>query len=129
MSCIYKLITLSINVIMQQSLLGTLEDFLWRHDVDIALLEEVTSLRLNAIQLYKSYLNTGTDQPWKEIMTKNGITITNVKCLPSGRGIAALFRGPWIINVYAPLERRKGMPGIPYILMTSIPCYHKHALH
>jgi hypothetical protein len=121
--------TLSINGIMQPSLLGMLEDFFRRHDVDIALLEEVTSLRLNAIQLYKSYLNIGTDQPWKSILTKNGVTITNVKCLPSGRGIAALFRGAWIINVYAPLERRKGMPGIAFTPMTSSPCYHKHALH
>jgi exonuclease III len=94
--------TLNINGIMQPSRLGMLEYFLRGHDVGIALLQEVTSPMLNVIQLYKPYLNTGTDQRGTAILTKNGITITNVKRLPSGRGIAALFQRTWIINEYAP---------------------------
>jgi hypothetical protein len=90
--------TFNINGIMQPSRLGMLEDFLRRHNVGIALLQEVTLPMLNAIQHYKSYLNTGTDQRGTAMLTKNGITKTNVKRLPSGRGIAALFQRTWIIN-------------------------------
>jgi hypothetical protein len=66
-----------------------LEEFLRRHDIDIALLQKVTSPRLNAIH-YTSYVNIGTDQRETAILTKNGITITNMKPLPSGRGMAAV---------------------------------------
>jgi exonuclease III len=62
----------------------------------------VTGPRINAIHNYTSYLNIGTDQRGTAILIKNGITIRNVKRLPSGRGIAALFQGTWIINVYTP---------------------------
>jgi exonuclease III len=84
-----------------------LEDYLRRHEVDIALLQEVTSPRINAIQNYTSYLNIRTHQRGTAIPIKNGITIANVKRLPSGRGIAALFQGTRIINVYAPSGAEK----------------------
>jgi len=34
-------------------------------------------------------------------MIKEDLTITNVKRLPSGRGIAGQFKDTWIINIYA----------------------------
>jgi len=45
------------------------------------------------------------------IVTKNGITLTNVSKLPTGRAIAAEYRGTWLIIVYAPsgtARRNKG---------------------
>jgi len=40
---------------------------------------------------------------------KEGISVNNIKILPSGRGIAGLFEDTWIISVYAPsgVEKRK----------------------
>jgi hypothetical protein len=79
----------------------------------------VTSPLLNATQHYKSYLNIGTDQCGTAILIKNGITITNVKRLPSGKGIPALFQRTWIIHAYAPSGVEKGI---------SFPCNRIHAL-
>ena len=36
------------------------------------------------------------------ILAKDGITLTNVTTLPSGRAIAAEYRGTLLINIYAP---------------------------
>jgi exonuclease III len=36
------------------------------------------------------------------ILAKDGITLTNVTKLPSGRAIAAEYRGTLLINIYAP---------------------------
>jgi len=36
------------------------------------------------------------------MVKRNEITITNITRLPSGRGIAAEYRGIWLVNVYAP---------------------------
>jgi len=40
-------------------------------------------------------------------MTKVGLSISNIKRLPSGRGMAAIFNGTWIINIYAPSGAEK----------------------
>jgi hypothetical protein len=68
-----------------------LEEYLQRHEIEIALLQEVTSPRLNDIKHYTSYINIGTDQRGTAILTKDGITVTDVKRFPSGRGIAVRF--------------------------------------
>jgi len=41
------------------------------------------------------------------MVTKNEITITNIARLPSGRGIAAEYRGIWLVKVYVPPETAK----------------------
>jgi exonuclease III len=104
---IYKLITLNINGIAQLPHLDRLGDFLRRHEIDIALLQEVTTLRLNDTQHYTAYINIGTELRGTAILTKHRITLTNIKRLPCGRGIAGLFQNTWIINVYAPSGEEK----------------------
>jgi exonuclease III len=64
-------------------------------------LQEVTSQRLNTIQNYTAYINTGSELRGTAILTKFGISLNNKKRLPNGRGIAVLFQNTWIINVYA----------------------------
>jgi len=43
------------------------------------------------------------------ILAKMGLPVTNIKRIPSGRGIAGTFNGLWIVNVYVPsgIEKRK----------------------
>jgi len=60
------------------------------------------------------------------MVTRNEITITNIKRLPSGRGIAAEYRGIWLVNVYAPSVTAKRQERerfhnseLPYLLRAS----------
>jgi len=41
------------------------------------------------------------------ILAKEGLTISNIKRLPSGRGIAAMYNRTWIININASSENEK----------------------
>jgi exonuclease III len=40
-------------------------------------------------------------------MIKVGLSISNIKRLSSGRRMAAIFNGTWIINIYAPSGAEK----------------------
>jgi hypothetical protein len=52
-------------------------------------------------------MNRGTDGRATAILTKEGLTVTNILHLPTGRGIAAEINGTWIINIYAPSGAEK----------------------
>jgi hypothetical protein len=98
----YKIMTLNINGIAASSRIRMLEEMLHRNEVDIALIQEVVSPRLQDICHYTSYMNIGTELRGTAILVKQGIMVSEVKRLPSGRGMAAKFRNTWIINIYAP---------------------------
>jgi exonuclease III len=60
------------------------------------------------------------------MVTTNKITITNITRLASGRGIAAEYRGIWLVNVYAPsgtakrqVRERFYNDELPYLLRVS----------
>jgi hypothetical protein len=61
-----------------------LEEFLWKQEIDLAFLQEVTYPNLNTIQEYTAYMNVGTERRVTAILAKEGITHTNAKRLPSG---------------------------------------------
>jgi exonuclease III len=84
-----------------------LEEFLHKQDIDIALLQEVTNHNLHSIRRYTAHINQATEGRGTAIMTKVGLSISNIKRLPSGRGMAAIFNGTWIINIYAPSGAEK----------------------
>jgi len=48
---------------------------------------------------YNVYMNRGTDGRRMAILTKEGLTATNILRLPTGRGRAAEINGTWIINI------------------------------
>jgi hypothetical protein len=56
-----------------------MECFLWRHDIDLALLQEVTSPQLDTIRRYAKYINVGTDRRGTAILAKDELTLTNIK--------------------------------------------------
>ena len=58
---IYKVATLNIKGITQHTRLKMLEDFL-RHDIDLALLQEITCLQLDILSRYAQYINIGTER-------------------------------------------------------------------
>jgi len=79
-----------------------LEDFLRVHDIDIPFAQKVTSTETTNIGGYETHHNIGSSMRGTAILTKDGITLTNVTKLPSRRAIAAEYRGTLLINIYAP---------------------------
>jgi len=84
-----------------------LEDFLWRQDIDFALLQEASPTTLNTIRRYTVHMNIGTDRCGTATLAKDGLALTNIQRLPSGRGMSASFRGTLIVNIYAPSGAEK----------------------
>ena len=84
-----------------------LTNFLLRQDTDIALLQEVANNDLSNICGYTAHINEGTEKRGTAILMKEGISVNNIKKLPSGRGIAGLFEDTCLINVYVPSGAEK----------------------
>jgi len=93
-----------------------LEDFMRRQEIDLMLLQEVTHVNISMIGNYTAHINIGTDGRGNAILVKEGLTLTNIQRVPSGRGIAATLHGILIVNTkYIPTigirkETRKGKP-------------------
>jgi exonuclease III len=103
----YNAATLNINGITNHTRIKILEDLLWTQDIDIALLQEVTCPRLDVTRQYAQYINVGTGKRGTAILAKDGIILTDIRCLPSGRGITARYNGISLINIYAPSGSEK----------------------
>jgi exonuclease III len=84
-----------------------LDDFLRNQDIDIAPLQEVTHSNFTFLRRYEAHSNVGTGNIGTAILAKEGITLTNITRLPTGRGIAAYFEEIRIINIYAPIWGRE----------------------
>jgi hypothetical protein len=84
-----------------------LEEFLSNQDIDLALVQEVTTPLLSAIPRYTAYMYEGTDRRGTAILVKDGIPITDIKRIPSGTGMVAIQNGTWIVNIYNPSGEEK----------------------
>jgi len=52
-------------------------------------------------------MNIGTDRRGTAILAKDGLALTNIQRLPSGRGMSASFCGILVVNIYAPSGAEK----------------------
>lgn len=104
----YTIGTLNINCIESENKIQMLEHFLHRNDIDILLVQEVTTDILHQMRGYTSYLNVGTSKRGTALIAKEPLNMTEIATIPSGRGIAATCTGLRIVNIYAPsgAERR-----------------------
>ena len=84
-----------------------LDDFMRRQEIDLMLLNEVTHANTSMTGNYTTHINIGTDGRGTAILVKEGITLTNIQRIPSGRGIAATLHGISIVNIYAPTGSEK----------------------
>ena len=107
MPYICKIATININAISSVNRIQVLGDFLFLQDIDIALLQEVTTTNLTFIRNYIVHCNIGTEGRGTAILSKTGINLTDVMRLPSGRGIVAHISGTRIVNIYAPSGAEK----------------------
>jgi len=79
-----------------------LEEFVHRHDVDIALLQDVTDGDKLVCKGYHSTINIGTTGRGTAILHKLNIQLHRIERIPSGRGTAVYFDDTCIVNIYAP---------------------------
>jgi len=91
--------SLNINGIANDTRIRMLEEFLGTNDTDIAMLQEVTGPQLDFIRRYTKHVNIETERRGTAILARDGLILTDVT---SGRGIAAMYNGIRLINVYAP---------------------------
>ena len=78
-----------------------LHDFVRKHDFDTLLAQELTSTEVLNIYGYETY-NIGASIRGTAILAKRELHLTNITTLPSGRAIAAVYKGIQLINIYAP---------------------------
>jgi exonuclease III len=96
------IVTFNINVITIWTRVGMLTDFIRKHAFDILLIQEVSSTESLNVSSYETYLNIGSSMRGTAIMAGREVRLTNVIKLPSGRAIAADYKGIQLINIYAP---------------------------
>ena len=111
MTYIYRVASLNIDGIANDTRIRMLTDCLWTNDIDIALLQEVTGPQLDSIRRYTKHVNIGTDRRGTAILTKGGLILTDVRCLPSGRGMAAMYNKTCLVNIYAPSGAERKQEG------------------
>jgi exonuclease III len=116
----YKIATINVKGIASTTRMGMLGDFLMSQDINITLLREVAHDNFATIS-YTAFTNEGTEKRGTAILAKEGI-----KHLPSGWGIAAMFMGVWIMNIYAQSDAEKRLEremffnrGIAFLLPTN----------
>jgi exonuclease III len=84
-----------------------LEEFFRRQEIILMFLQEVIHTTINMISQYTAYMNIGTDGRGTTILAKDGLILTEIHRIPSGRGIAATLNGIRIVNIYAPSGSEK----------------------
>ena len=97
-----------------------LEDFLWKHDIDIILLQEVTSTNIDAIRRYTKYINIGTEQRGTVMMVKYGITLTNIRRLPWDEDLHVHSMARVSLTYMRPQGPRKNRKGKHFIIRNSL---------
>ena len=97
----YRIITLNTNGIETQTRLRMLEEFIKQHDIDIALLQEVTDEDKLTCRGYHVTANVGITGRGTAILHKLHIQLQIIEHILSGRGIAAYLDDTYIINIYS----------------------------
>ena len=64
------------------------------------LLQEVTQPNISMISQHIAHMNIGTDGRGTAVLANEGLILTNIQRIPSGRGIAATLNGIRIVNIY-----------------------------
>jgi hypothetical protein len=95
----YSVASLNINGFLNYTNIIILENFLWTQETDIALLQEVRCPQLDSIRRYTGYIKFGVEKQGTAILAKYVIILTDIRFLPSGRGIAIKYNGIWFIKV------------------------------
>jgi exonuclease III len=94
--------TINISGITSTTRMQMLRNFIYKHDIDILFMQEVTHPSLGKLNGYTVHYNIGSEQRGTAIVARDNIDLSNITRMPSGRAIAAEFKGIWLVNIYAP---------------------------
>jgi exonuclease III len=105
-----RLATLIINAVTAPTRIRMLEGFVRKQDLDVMFVQEVIDMVLDNMWGYKAYTNLGTTRSGTAFIAREKLELTEIKCLPSRKGIAARLNGVTLVNIYAPsgAEKRRG---------------------
>jgi exonuclease III len=76
-----------------------LDEFLYKHDKDLTLIQEVTNSKITTIRRYVIH-QYGAEGRGTDILAKDSYLLTNIQRIITGRGLSAQFNGIRIINIY-----------------------------
>jgi len=99
MTVIYRVLTLNIKGLTS---LARLEEFLPRHDVDFALLQEVISGKAITFKGYQTIDNIRASGRGTAIIAKVDLQLHRIRRLPSDRELVAYYNNICLLNIYAP---------------------------
>jgi exonuclease III len=102
MTYTYRIVTLNINGLASDNRRQMLEHFIRKQEVDVAMLQEVTSRQHIAIQGYKVIDNIGIVSRDTAMLIREELHVDIIKRLPTGRGVAAYYNNICLTNLYAP---------------------------
>jgi exonuclease III len=94
--------TVNLNGLTSLTKISMLQQFLRVHDLDIVLLQEVTSTEVFHFYGYTTNLNVGTNMRGTAFLARDGVPFSDMIALPTGRALTAIFRGVLLFNIYAP---------------------------
>jgi hypothetical protein len=77
-----------------------LAEFLHKQETDIILLQEVTHNDFDITRRYNAYTNVGINKRGAAMLTRETIHLNKITRLPSGWGMAAVYRGVRVLNIY-----------------------------
>jgi exonuclease III len=102
-----RIASININGLSTHTRVGMLLEFIRRHDLDFAFLQEVTDPAILTVTRYTTYLNIGPNMRGTAMLARHDFPLTNVTSLPTGRAIAADYNDVRLVNVYAPAGTAK----------------------
>jgi exonuclease III len=88
MALIYRIATLNINGIQSQTKMAMLADFVRKQDIDVILLQEMSTIIPVQFGGYVIHHNIGTSGRGTSILTRTQLELRGILRLPSGRGMA-----------------------------------------
>lgn len=98
----YRIVILNNKCITSATQHHMLEAFLRKHEVDIALLQQVTPGTNITFRIYNSYLNIIMSERGTAILCKTELPLHTFERITSGRGLVAYCGHIYIINIYPP---------------------------
>lgn len=98
----YTVVSLNINKITSELKVASLQEFIYESGADIVLLQEVRILNLS-VAGFETISNVAPEgSTGTAILLREGIPISDIEFLDSGRGISCKIYDITLINLYAP---------------------------
>lgn len=97
----YKVATINLNSSNSTINQGLLRDFIYDHDVDVLLLQEVAYENFLFLPTHYAFVNISADNKGTAILARKSMEISNVLLESNGRIVSLIVNGINFINVYA----------------------------